>query len=145
MIESETRSVNRYPENPGVLMSVIANSVDNFNRQGFDPEMSLRLALVKFVMEYYAFAFPAINSGYRSPQRQLELYNAYLDGTQTQKPARQSWHTVGRAVDMNVPTAILPLVVAIWKYLGGRWGGEFSDPDPVHFDLPGKIPPPSIY
>lgn len=118
-----------------------------FKRQSqqFDPEMAWRLSLLEFVLNYYGIAFPQVNSGYRSPQDQLRLYNEYLDGTQRIKPASQSWHTVGRAVDINIPQNALPLAVSVWKYMGGRWGGDFSSPDPVHFDLPGPVAPPKIY
>lgn len=53
-----------------------------------------------------------------------------------------SLHTWGIAVDFNVPTNmpgsrgdIDRRVVAIFKKWGMRWGGDWSTPDPMHFEL----------
>lgn len=45
-------------------------------------------------------------------------------------------HALGIAWDMSVePRAALPIVGAFWERLGFRWGGNFSHPDPIHFDF----------
>lgn len=56
--------------------------------------------------------------------------------------ASRSRHLSGRALDVGfqgVPAAQVPWSVwsyagALWEAAGGRWGGRFSDPDPLHFD-----------
>ena len=64
----------------------------------------------------------------------------------TSTPSNHSW---GTAVDINAPTNPrrqrgLPMVsniprrvVDLWKGHGFRWGGEFSWPDPMHFEFMG--------
>lgn len=67
-------------------------------------------------------------------------------------PARRSNHLVGHAIDMNLihrgdfynssklknvhglPPAIQELIGKIRKHPYLRWGGDFSNPDPVHVD-----------
>lgn len=53
-----------------------------------------------------------------------------------------SLHTWGIAIDLNVAEnpqhthgSIDPRVVALFKKWGFRWGGDWSDPDPMHFEL----------
>lgn len=128
-----------------ISINTIKNTFSGLLNQQYDVEMALRMAVLKEVLLHYGYQWPAINSGYRSPDSQIALYNAYLDGRQALKPASQSWHVVGRAFDANFNEKTLPVAVAVWKLLGGRWGGEFSSKDPVHFDLPGSTPPPKLF
>lgn len=53
-----------------------------------------------------------------------------------------SMHAFGLAADLNVSTnqlgtsgAMDPRVVSIFKRWGFAWGGDFSRPDPMHFEL----------
>lgn len=54
----------------------------------------------------------------------------------------QSRHVQGRAFDLSiegfywdeVDPAYWRWLGDVWKRLGGRWGGNFSKPDPIHFD-----------
>lgn len=56
--------------------------------------------------------------------------------------AKNSRHVQRRAFDLGfsgytwreVPMEYWRWLGAVWKSLGGRWGGDFSRPDPVHFD-----------
>lgn len=89
-------------------------------------------------------------SGFRSPAAQAELRDRYLRGDRRgigAEPARNSLHSVGRAVDIQltyrgqlVPVRDTPR--DYWQFLaellepvGVRWGGRFSRPDFNHFDL----------
>lgn len=59
-----------------------------------------------------------------------------------------SMHAFGLAIDLNVSTNRLgtygdfdPRVVAIFERWGFRWGGRWSRPDPMHFELARIIQP----
>jgi RHS repeat-associated protein len=59
----------------------------------------------------------------------------------------KSWHEAGRAVDAymrRLDPYSRSRVIANAKALGMRWGGNFSDPDPPHFDYPSKNQPKAI-
>jgi len=53
-----------------------------------------------------------------------------------------SRHVQRRAFDLGfsgyhwseVPPEYFRWLGAVWKAAGGRWGGDFQRPDPVHFD-----------
>lgn len=68
-----------------------------------------------------------------------------IAGTRT--PSNHSW---GTAVDINAPTnprradrrfvSDMPRpMVDMWKAHGFRWGGQFSWPDPMHFEFMGSV------
>ena len=56
----------------------------------------------------------------------------------TQVAGCRSWHVLGRAVDLWLgdDCGRYAELGAFWKRLGGRWGGDFSFRDCVHFELP---------
>lgn len=90
---------------------------------------------------------PAITSGYRSPQKQRELLKRWEAGDPgvVAKPARTSWHMEGRAIDVDTSHPNFDAFRQMWEDSGGRWGGRFSDPDEVHFDVPGSTSPRPAY
>jgi uncharacterized protein YcbK (DUF882 family) len=53
-----------------------------------------------------------------------------------------SRHVSGRAFDLGISgyqwdeidPAYWRWLGSVWKSLGGRWGGDFQRPDPIHFD-----------
>lgn len=56
----------------------------------------------------------------------------------------ESWHVLGRAVDINIPngtTADYQKLGLFWEELGGHWGGNFGGfPDIGHFEWhPGLV------
>lgn len=94
-----------------------------------------------------------VNSTYRSPTEQQELYDEWVAGGKIGvKPAQpgSSWHNVGAALDFN-PTLsngvtmlkknskqewINSKIPELGESLGLRWGGHWtSNYDPIHFDL----------
>lgn len=90
---------------------------------------------VVLINAYRLAGYPAvIVSGLRTVQRQQELI---ASGVTT---AVRSHHLNGRAVDVaflgvpNAPWEWFAAGGALWKMMGGRWGGDFSTPDPLHFD-----------
>lgn len=81
-------------------------------------------------------------SGYRDPERQAAICRDLEDGGSGRPCAdpSRSTHTSCPATgaDLRVEGmagSVYELLGAIWKRLGGRWGGEFSSPDPNHFDM----------
>jgi len=89
---------------------------------------------------------PDVISGYRSPARQAQLLQRWQSGHREgirAKPACQSWHMVGRAIDVeNNRPEWLEVYGALMVWLGMRWGRTFGDPN--HFDYPGPNEPPNI-
>ena len=90
---------------------------------------------VYLINAYRGAGYPAIiTSGVRTLQRQQELI---LSGQTT---AQRSHHLTGRAIDIgfaginSAPWDWYAAGGALWESMGGRWGGRFSTPDPVHFD-----------
>ena len=89
---------------------------------------------------------PDIISGYRSPARQRQLLTRWQSGDTrglVAKPACKSWHTVGRAIDVESDVrGFRPYAFMLREWFGMRDGRNFSDPG--HFDLPGPTQPPNI-
>ena len=46
-----------------------------------------------------------------------------------------SRHTWGIAIDINTKSSYNPRVVSIFKQWGFAWGGTWTSPDPMHFEL----------
>src|SRR5262245_58260125 len=82
-------------------------------------------------------------SGERTCQKQLQV-----------SAARCSHHLLGNAIDINLlpvtPLAVTPgyeatvrrQLVSFAKGTGYRWGGDFREPDPNHFDDGRRVGPP---
>jgi D-alanyl-D-alanine carboxypeptidase-like protein len=72
-----------------------------------------------------------------------EYGGCYVPRFIERNPSRSiSLHTWGIAIDLNVAQNPVhtrghmdPRIVAIFKSWGFRWGGDWSDPDPMHFEL----------
>lgn len=91
---------------------------------------------------------PDIVSGYRPPMEQRALLDRWQAGNReglAAKPACQSWHMAGRAIDVETSGAGFDTYRwLLEKYTGAKWGGRFSPPDPVHFAWPTSSQPPNI-
>jgi len=103
------------------------------NLLGLQPDV--QGAAVYLINAYRSAGYPAIiTSGLRTVQRQQELI---ASGVTT---ATRSLHLTGRAIDLaflGIPDAPWDWFAAggaLWVAMGGRWGGNFSVPDPIHFD-----------
>lgn len=95
---------------------------------GLQPDV--QEAAVYLVNAYRAAGYPAIiTSGRRSV-----AHNVAVGGV------LRSSHLVGRAIDLGflgispAPLTWLEPGGLLWEAMGGRWGGRFSTPDPIHFD-----------
>jgi hypothetical protein len=96
----------------------------------------------------------SINSTYRDATKQQELIQKWIDGGKTGvRPSTTSMHLIGGALDFN-PT--LPSGKTLMKStdqqtweasgvpnmatsLGLRWGGVWSNYDPIHIDMKDKM------
>lgn len=88
---------------------------------------------------FYDLEPARIVSGYRSPARQQQLLREWQQQGRNgpnrlvTKPAVNSAHSSREAFDLE-------RVPHLWAYgffapyASGRWGGNFTNPDPVHFD-----------
>lgn len=96
-----------------------------------------RGAAVELVNELRRAGLPAIvTSARRSSAKQRQLIAA------GQTTAARSRHLQGRALDIGfqglrteeVPAEWWAYAGSVWESFGGRWGGRFTKPDPLHFD-----------
>lgn len=78
----------------------------------------------------------SIISGFRSHQKQAALNPDAPDSYHTRCPALAVDLRVGDAPARTTPFELWAVVGQQWKLLGGRWGGDFAEPDPNHFDFP---------
>lgn len=87
-----------------------------------------------------SFGLPVVvTSARRTAAEQAALTPAA--GLYKASPAT-SKHVQGRAFDLafsgwdwrDVPYEYWRWLGAVWKSAGGRWGGDFKRPDPIHFD-----------
>lgn len=106
-----------------------------------DEDVAAAHAWATAVLAHWGFSEPErpdITSGYRSPQRQAELLARWNRGERfglRAKPAVRSWHTQGRAIDVENHVRGFPYYAALLvRYTGARDGRLFSDPG--HFDWP---------
>jgi len=86
---------------------------------------------------YLLGLFPrlTITSVYRSMTDQIRLYNNRASNPFPVAPPGRSYHQYRRAWDMVGPAEDLKQAGAIWKSWGGRWGGDFRNLDPIHFEV----------
>lgn len=106
----------------------------------------------EWIVQYLQWYDPTIrvSSAYRSPTEQAKLYRRYQAGLMPGPvaPPGSSKHELGRAIDVwssgwerrfdpRDPPEALRLAGAVWRSVGGIWGGGFTSvaPDPIHFEV----------
>jgi hypothetical protein len=105
------------------------------------PETERRVRKLLAYAERNGIPIEFVDHTYRTCAEQDALADA---GT---SPARgcRSWHTWGRAVDLYLPgwqgcgegsvcEELYEILADYWKSMGGKWGGDFSYRDMVHFE-----------
>lgn len=102
-----------------------------------------------FVRALSHFATVTITSARRDLADQQRIYaraQAGLSKYPAAKPG-SSPHQIGIAFDLHLDPPIYEAAGRVWEAFGFRWGGRFSDADPIHFDfhprgwVPGKPTP----
>ena len=109
---------------------------------GLDPRFSPYPAAAQTWLQQTGRRPVVITSGYRDPEKQLQLLSRWDAGDRSglvTKPSRRSWHMQGLALDVSTLSEDFYYFRDAMVYWGCRWGGWFKKSDPVHFDLP--IPP----
>lgn len=111
--------------------------------KGLTPLTAFVYALLAWNYEIISGEFaPRIVSGRRSFEHQLSLRKRWEQGDRrglVVRPALSSSHTRGTGFDLQRGPA-LPILGSWIEQLGGRWGGNFRDRDPVHFDFENTDP-----
>jgi D-alanyl-D-alanine carboxypeptidase len=103
------------------------------------PETERRMRMLLRYAERNGIPIEFVDYTYRTCKEQNSLYSAGIT------PARgcKSWHTWGRAADIYIPgwqkcnaqcRASYAFLADYWKGMGGKWGGDFSYADLVHFE-----------
>lgn len=91
----------------------------------------LQVALLLEPRAYFA-------SGKRSAATQRKLYLDWISGRSRYPAAAPgtSKHERGLAFDLGgLSPSQLRDIGGVWESWGGRWGGRFSSPDPIHFEV----------
>lgn len=80
----------------------------------------------------------AVTSTRRTHALQARLYRDFVAGRSRYPvaPPGRSWHEYGLAWDMVAPLAELRRLGALWRRVGGTWGGE---KDPIHFQASSRM------
>lgn len=78
-----------------------------------------------------------VSSARRSGVEQAKLYRRYLAGLSQYPvaPPGRSLHEQGRAIDIVARPETLRWLGQQWTTVGGKWGGSFGSPDPIHFEV----------
>jgi len=87
--------------------------------------MIQRITILAEIFAHYGISV-SVYSGKRSAAEQKALYakgHTTLDGIK-----RRSRHQDGRAVDLVINPPYYDVAGYVWEQLGGKWGGNFSDP-----------------
>ena len=96
-------------------------------------------ATLAYWSEHFGHSAAPITSGRRTQAQQANLISLARRGTPgIYTPAQNSKHLTGNAFDISASYPLLSWWGAWAPYVGLRWGGTFSKPDPVHFDTGGS-------
>lgn len=112
---------------------------ENYDRAigaGLNERTAERFAYLTWWGEHYGVKTPAIVSGSRSGFKQKVMrvkWDLGMRGGMVARPAEDSAHETGDAFDLQ-NTGALHMFGKLAPYAGLRWGGNFADPDPNHFD-----------
>ncbi len=104
----------------------------------FAPDMAKALSAAFRTLNVRSIT-PMITDGFRTQAEQLDRYQNATYGA-----VPMGLHQIGLAVDINSNDRNFPAIKAAITAQGLTWGGTFSHPDPVHFQLgpPGTKPSP---
>ena len=101
---------------------------------GLDERTALGLAMLTSWLDWLGIPY-TVTSGYRSPERQAELYAARASNPYPVAKPGTSRHEKRQAFDLDFPLDYWPFVEYLAPFAGLAWGGRFTRPDPIHFEL----------
>jgi len=76
-----------------------------------------------------------IISGFRSAEKQAGVNPFAPRSGHTYCPAVAADLRVGNLPASTTPIEFWRFLGSLWKAQGGRWGGDFTEPDVNHFDI----------
>jgi len=104
---------------------------------GLVPDLAYKTAVSILYAWYYTDKMVRITSTYRAPLYQRALQERWDAGDRSgliARPATYSWHMQGRAIDVSTkPAPTFNAFRYAMEYQNVEWGGNFRNPDPVHF------------
>lgn len=103
-------------------------------QQGLTQETAWRLNVFTYWLDYLGIPY-VWTSGYRSYQEQQQLYQARLSNKYPVAKPGTSMHETGLAFDLDIPVSFDSWIAYLAPLAGLKWGGTFSRPDRVHFQL----------
>lgn len=107
---------------------------DRALQHGLRPEAAWGYAVLSWWGEHYGLTAPRITSGRRSSADQLRLWRNRRNNRYPVARPGTSKHERGLAFDL--PRGPHLEAFGHWAPLVGlRWGGLFSRPDPIHFEV----------
>lgn len=118
------------PASPGLFWRHFAR----LRAKGLTEDFAYDVATLLWWGDHYGLPPPPIVSGRRSRASQERLWAAFLRGDHPGPVARPgtSLHERGEAVDLG--RTGFRWIYGAWAHLVGiKWGGDFSKPDPPHF------------
>jgi hypothetical protein len=124
-----------------ILAEAIRIALAAMSKYKLHPDLAARYGVASAIVSAIGQQVPEITSGYRSLSYQRELYDRWKAGEKgIYKPAQYSRHTTtvlgipsATALDVNTKRTGFQLFIAVWKALGGNWGGDYKNSDPPHF------------
>ena len=110
---------------------------------GLSDDLAERVSVLLLYASLNGISWDVV-SGFRDPERQRELQLLWDRGIRTglvTRPATNSKHSteswLGRpaaeAVDLSSTATNLDILGSWAPFFGLKWGGNFRNPDPVHF------------
>ena len=132
-----------------MVNQIAARTIELMLRWGFHGEIAARIAVINTILQLMGLTAITVISGYRDPLLQEKLLanwqagrEVYPVGMPAEKPACDSTHstTMGgypaaTGFDVSGNAASRNTFTILWKiFSGARWGGDFDNPDPNHYD-----------
>jgi len=94
-----------------------------------------RLARERFAASGFRWPGLWIISGNRSPADQARVNPALKASLHVRCPSLAVDLRVGQVAATITPEQVWTFLGDMWRLMGGRWGGDFKEPDLNHFDL----------
>lgn len=145
-VEVQTAYQEANPLYSGNSKQVTSPSLSNSMLKGTTGELKNALATFENELNKNGYKIK-INSGYRSTEKQQQLYNNRANNPYPVGKPGTSLHEKGNAVDINVYDSKGRKVnlysdegkkiIAMSQNAGLNWGGTFKKADPVHFEIRG--------